>query len=270
MTNPDVEVAARAKEDFTQCCAWLRHFSSMWPAASAHKLFFEAGKCRPTRNPNIMAHLRGGLTRALVIQGGLKLADPEAGNEDRASPLRHMASLPSPSLTGGLQAVRRHLSVSNSTNTGPVFAGTDPPLAGASGMLQIPHFFWNHLSTANTINGNNLSNPGNGFTGQGIAWDDLFNFEDSTVETTTGERDAWGFQASGQGHGGGDGMYYDSHQYHQQAPTPAWSVPISMGTSYPPAPISQGEGTPGNPRSDQASISAALMSFMADMTKPNQ
>lgn len=44
MTNPNVEVAARAKEDFTQCCAWLRHFSSMWPAASAHKLFFEAGK----------------------------------------------------------------------------------------------------------------------------------------------------------------------------------------------------------------------------------
>lgn len=46
MTNPDVEIAARAKEDFTQCCAWLRHFSSMWPAASAHKLFFEAGKYR--------------------------------------------------------------------------------------------------------------------------------------------------------------------------------------------------------------------------------
>jgi len=45
MTNPDGEVAARAKEDFTQCCAWLRHFSSMWPAASAHKLFFEAGQC---------------------------------------------------------------------------------------------------------------------------------------------------------------------------------------------------------------------------------
>lgn len=44
MTNPDAEVASRAKEDFTQCCAWLRHFSSMWPAASAHKLFFEAGE----------------------------------------------------------------------------------------------------------------------------------------------------------------------------------------------------------------------------------
>lgn len=52
MTNPDVEVAARAKEDFTQCCAWLRHFSSMWPAASAHKLFFEAGEWRCAReNP---------------------------------------------------------------------------------------------------------------------------------------------------------------------------------------------------------------------------
>jgi hypothetical protein len=47
MTNPDVEVATRAKEDFTQCCTWLRHFSSMWPAASAHKLFFEAGKQYP-------------------------------------------------------------------------------------------------------------------------------------------------------------------------------------------------------------------------------
>lgn len=44
MTNSDSEVAARAKDDFTQCCAWLRHFSSMWPAASAHKLFFEAGE----------------------------------------------------------------------------------------------------------------------------------------------------------------------------------------------------------------------------------
>lgn len=214
----------------------------------------------------------GGLTHASVIQGGLKLADPEAGNEDRASPLRHMASLPSPSLTGGLQAVRRHLSVSQSTDTGPAIPSTDPPLAGASGMLQIPHFFWNHLSTANTMNGNSLNNPGNGFADHDIAWDDLFNFEDSTVDTSAGERDPWAFQASGQGQwqAAGDRPYLGSQQYQQQAPGPAWSVPISTGSPYPAALISQGNGTPGNPRSDQASISAALMSFMADMTKPIQ
>lgn len=193
-----------------------------------------------------------------VVQGGLKLADPEAGNEDAASPLRHTASIQSASLTGGLQAVRRHLSVSNASDTRPAVSTSDPPLAGASGMLQIPHFFWNHLSTATTNHGTSLKNPGFGSTGQDIAWDELFNFEDPGLDIGAGGNEAWAVQAAGGG--------YSNGNVHQ---APPWSVPIATGTSYPMVPMSQGNTVPADVRSDQAAISAALMSFMADMSKSN-
>lgn len=192
-----------------------------------------------------------------VFQGGLKLADPEAGNEDRASPLRHTATLPSPSLTGGLQAVRRHLSMSNSAGPGASVPAIDQALAGASGMLQIPHFFWNHLSTATTMNGNTFEHPSS--DGQNTTWDDLFNFEDSTIDTTAVDQEPWGIQSSGQM--GGDAGYAN------QQPAPPWSVPIAAGTSYPTASFPQRDGVSGDMRTDQAAISAALMSFMSDMTK---
>lgn len=186
-----------------------------------------------------------------VVQGGLKLADPEAGNEDATSPLRDTASLNSASLTGGLQAVRRHLSVSNASDNRPLVPTVDPSLVGASGMLQIPHFFWNHLSAAGNTN---TAGFGSGSTGQDIAWDELFNF-DPEMDTTVGNNDLWPSQAGG---------VYNNGSGHQAAP---WSVPIAAGNPYPPIPMSQGNGVTGDMRSDQAAISAALMSYMAEMSK---
>lgn len=151
-TSSNLSVAQQAREDFQQCCTWLRLFSSSWPAASAHKLFFEA-----------------------VIQGGLKLVDPNAGSADQASPLQHTSSLESPSLTGGLQAVRRHLSISHPREHRVSMSIDAPQNSMANGMLQLPHLYWNHLS--NTT----LSAP------QPVEfepWDNLFNFNNN-------EANAW-------------------------------------------------------------------------------
>jgi hypothetical protein len=174
-----------------------------------------------------------------------------------ASPLRHTASLLSPSLTGGLQAVRRHLSVSQPSDAQSTMGPVDPPLAGASGMLQIPHYFWNHLSTASTINGNGLDNPT--FDSQNMAWDDMFNFENSAVETGVNNQQPWETQSTIQTGGDGGFMY--------PPPAAGWSVPVAAGTSQTSAPLYQSSETPREMRAEQAAISTALMNLMANMTK---
>lgn len=187
-----------------------------------------------------------------MVQGGLQLADPEAGNEDRASPLRHTASLSSPSLTGGLQAVRRHLSVSEPSN----LAGTDSSSAGVGGMLQIPHFFWNQLSTAaNTSGIGSATDP----VGQDLAWDDMFNFEDTTITSSANGGLQWGSYASGLTAG-------NPRLVASLDPLP-WSVPINTGVPYPPNSFPQGLGVSAEIQSDQAAISSALINFIADMTR---
>ena len=186
------------------------------------------------------------------------MADPEAGNEDCTSPLRHTASLLSPSLTGGLQAVRRHLSVSNPSNAALPMPVMDTSSAGAGGMLQIPHFFWNHLSTA-TVNNGNFDTSGS--AGHDLAWDDMFNFGGSTVEPNVIDGDPWGMPVSGQ-------AYSNRRPENPQAPPP-WSVPIAPTVSYPSTSFPQGNGTSGEVRADQAAISSALMNFIADMSRNN-
>jgi hypothetical protein len=189
----------------------------------------------------------------------MKLADPEAGYEDRASPLRHTASLLSPSLTGGLQAVRRHLSVSNPPDGTSNAFPMDPTSTGASGMLQIPHLFWNHLTTTTATNGMSIDNPDP--LSDNMAWDDMFNFGSTTVDARMVIGDTWGPQTSVIS-GGGSGLSV------AQAPLP-WSVPIATGYSDQPASFAQSTGPSVEYRPDQAAVSSAIMNYIADMSRTN-
>ena len=117
----------------------------------------------------------------------MKLADTEAGYADRASPLTSTTAV-SPGLSGGLQAVRRHLSVSTASASKPLLpmqvqsnlrkglgkgalgqgAGDGAEVAGgmeitgtangggAGGMMLLPHIYWNQLSTAGATTQNPL------------------------------------------------------------------------------------------------------------------
>lgn len=128
-----------------------------------------------------------------------------------------------------------------------------PALGGASGMLQLPHFFWNHLSTATAA----TVPTGSDLNSQEWSWNDLLNFDDTPVEQGQG-LDLWmDTQAQAVPPAIGPTV--------SEAPTANhWAITNAAGES--PFPFPHGS-TPGNLRSDQAAISAALMSFMADMTK---
>ncbi|KAL7418775.1 hypothetical protein Q5752_006458 [Cryptotrichosporon argae] len=150
-TDPDERLSRKAKLNFAQCCIWLRDFSSSWPAASTHKLFFEG-----------------------LIQGGLKLSSPDDG--DARSPsvpdglrqmghalvspraeLRSPPSLsrpgsastacapPPPAPLGPLQPANTSSTASASGGGGG--GGGDFAVASASALFSLPQFYWNHLST---------------------------------------------------------------------------------------------------------------------------
>ncbi|BEI86712.1 hypothetical protein CcaverHIS002_0700580 [Cutaneotrichosporon cavernicola] len=111
-SDADQALAERAEMNFAQCCIWLRDCSASWPAASAHKLFFEG-----------------------LIQGGLKLS----GDKAISSP--EVAT--SPSLPEGLRAVGRNLST---TERDLPHVSMAP--AGMSNLFQLPQFYWNHLTNS--------------------------------------------------------------------------------------------------------------------------
>ncbi|CAK9784722.1 unnamed protein product [Cutaneotrichosporon oleaginosum] len=109
-SDADQALADRAKMNFAQCCIWLRDCSASWPAASAHKLFFEG-----------------------LIQGGLKLSgDAPVGSPEVAT---------SPSLPEGLRAVGRNLSTSERD-----LPRVSLPQGGISNLFQLPQLYWNHLT----------------------------------------------------------------------------------------------------------------------------
>jgi hypothetical protein len=134
----------------------------------------------------------------------------------------------------------------------------DATSAGAGGMLQIPHFFWNHLSTA-TTNSGSVDEPGS--AGQNLSWDDMFNLGGSTLESNTVDGDPWGMPVSDQVYGSGGA---ENPQF-----PPPWSIPLATTVSYPSASCPPGNGTSGEIRADQAAISSALMNFIADMSRNN-
>ncbi|OCF39477.1 hypothetical protein I317_06695 [Kwoniella heveanensis CBS 569] len=112
-TDADPSIAALAKNNFQQCCTWLRSVSASWPAASSHRLFFEgslgvvikAGLAlsstsgigsRPSRNRFSTQN------RSRTTGDALTGAEGDSESDDRSTP----------STPGGLRQMRRHLSVS--------------------------------------------------------------------------------------------------------------------------------------------------------------
>lgn len=113
-SDTDQALADRAKMNFAQCCIWLRDCSASWPAASAHKLFFEG-----------------------LIQGGLKLSSADMPDGVAMSP----DTATSPPLPEGLRAVGRNLSTSERD-----LPRVSLPPTGISSLFQLPQFYWNHLT----------------------------------------------------------------------------------------------------------------------------
>ncbi|WWD15628.1 hypothetical protein CI109_100050 [Kwoniella shandongensis] len=175
-TNPDHNIAHKAKVNFAQCCIWLRDFSKSWPAASSHRVFFEG-----------------------LIQGGLRISTndpsratsrPEAkkmGNSSNTPTLTDNDDPSSPSIPDGLRAVRRHLSISevaaptpsataSSMSTedqaslvSPVTTMSNDPTINPASLFQLPQVYWNHLH----------STSGTGTTGtSGTTWNSDFDLGD--------------------------------------------------------------------------------------------
>ncbi|WVQ81730.1 hypothetical protein IAT38_003855 [Cryptococcus sp. DSM 104549] len=135
----DRALANRAKLNFSQCCLWLREFSSSWAAASAHRVFFEG-----------------------LIRGGLQLSSPE---ELEATAADKIPSAPgdtsSPSVSEGLRAIHRQLTTtdpssksnpgtSSSSRAQPALPHPSPSrhvdnLAPAN-LFQLPQYYWNQLA----------------------------------------------------------------------------------------------------------------------------
>ncbi|RSH91638.1 hypothetical protein EHS25_009007 [Saitozyma podzolica] len=203
-TNP--QLSQRAKDNFSQCCIWLRDFSSSWPAASAHKLFFEA-----------------------VIQGGMKLSS----NADEYVVTPSSATLgTSPSMTEGIQAIRRTLSI---VEPSAVQAATTTN--GPSTLLQLPQYYWNHLQGAST---QVPATP---------AWEDLLNFTTSP-EVETSLLAGWDANMTGPNR-----VTVDT--------TMDWLAGTGVGTEQGPG----GGFLSGVATMDQAEISSALMRYMMDAAK---
>ncbi|KAK4688185.1 hypothetical protein P7C73_g1927, partial [Tremellales sp. Uapishka_1] len=117
-TSTDSALAHLSKVNFSQCCLWLREVSSSWPAASAHKVFFEG-----------------------LIRGGLQLSSPEDAPAP-ADPSPSTEASVSSSVPDGLRNIRRNLSMSEQPP-----ASTSPANPTLTSLFQLPQFYWNHLST---------------------------------------------------------------------------------------------------------------------------
>lgn len=141
-TDPDETLAHRAKVNFAQCCIWLRDFSASWPAASAHKVFFEG-----------------------LIQGGLRISSGDLEPET-TSPDQPAFSPETPNMPEELRVMGRNLSTGRGSSiagaTPATVSGTPGSTAGAPAsaqplpdalptpgpsLFQLPQFYWNHLTT---------------------------------------------------------------------------------------------------------------------------
>ncbi|OXB38001.1 hypothetical protein J007_02228 [Cryptococcus neoformans] len=121
--SSDPALANRAKINFSQCCLWLREFSSSWASASAHRVFFEG-----------------------LIRGGLHLSSPEdnqQGTEDQNAGQIE----PPPFIEDGLRAVQQQFAsnATQQTYTIPTLMENPTDLAPVN-LFQLPQYYWNHLS----------------------------------------------------------------------------------------------------------------------------
>ncbi|KIR26992.1 hypothetical protein I309_04159 [Cryptococcus deuterogattii LA55] len=121
--SSDPALANRAKINFSQCCLWLREFSSSWASASAHRVFFEG-----------------------LIRGGLHLSSPEDDQEGAESENTGQIE-PPPLIEDGLRAVRQQFTSSDTLQayTIPTLMENPTDLAPIN-LFQLPQYYWNHLS----------------------------------------------------------------------------------------------------------------------------
>jgi hypothetical protein len=164
----------------------------------------------------------------------------------------------SPSMTEGIQAIRRTLSVVE-----PSAAQAVTTTNGPSTLLQLPQYYWNHLQGAST---QVPATP---------AWEDLLNFTTSPeVETTllagwdtnmTGPNGVTGNDnANGNGANGTNGIGSGpAAQLTHVDTTMDWLAGTGVGTEQGPG----GGFLSGVATMDQAEISSALMRYMMDAAK---
>lgn len=179
-----------------------------------------------------------------MIQGGSSLAE----NQAKGTPILSdsPSNAVSSSLPEGLQAVRRNLSV----------AETTPATSGPSAMLQLPGLYWNHLNlpaAPMTFDPSSLVNPFEV---------DLHPAAQVQPTPVNSQQYAWQPQTSSAAeldHSASDATRaLDSILGEASTDTLDWSMfdlPFNTAT-----PTSQ-------PPPDQSAIQAALMSFMANAAK---
>jgi hypothetical protein len=161
----------------------------------------------------------------------------------------------SPSMTEGIQAIRRTLSI---VEPSAVQAATTTN--GPSTLLQLPQYYWNHLQGAST---QVPATP---------AWEDLLNFTTSP-EVETSLLAGWdanmtgpnGVTVNGNVNGNGTGGIGNgpAAQLTQVDTTMDWLAGTGVGTEQGPG----GGFLSGVATMDQAEISSALMRYMMDAAK---
>lgn len=293
-SDSDEEVAHRARVNFAQCCIWLRDFSSSWPAASAHKVFFEA-----------------------LIQGGLKLSSGELAAGPSELPDKGVGISPasdmspavanSPSIPESLRAMGRHLAGSSgSAPPTPAQRPMGPPtrtgggsgsgtanaagVAGAStssgpvpSLFQLPQFYWNHLMSnpsgepgaATASSGADTSPPeGGGVTGRAsdpMPWEwDLGDMVG--VPATTGAAPAAGGGGSADmslpQNGWATGGALDTNgQAQGMGGVPFAMSGAGVGTGGAGGEWSQDPAFMSTGAADQAAIHAAFLQYMLEAAK---
>lgn len=252
-SSPDPAIAHRAKLNFAQCCIWLRDFSSSWPAASAHKLFFEG-----------------------LIQGGLKLSSGDMFREDQ-TPESEPRADHGVTITEGIRSMGRNLADGEEDDPRQRSAGGSghelgQPISQSSqlamgqsqqgiqpqpNLFNISQFYWNHLTTTEPAPAEWELDPGLGLQ------QNVFGNSGEQMQPAAGQRGANNNTQPVQFSGPSQGNYLDSNQQ--------WGAntggQAGQGGNGGTGGNGGGGGGGGAEGSDQAAIYAALMSYMVEAAK---
>lgn len=247
-SDPDEELAHRAKVNFAQCCIWLRDFSSSWPAASAHKVFFEA-----------------------LIHGGLKLSSGDLDDTTGPagpSPVSTVSpAVNSPSLPEGLRTMGRNLAGGSQPPTpvqrsmGPPATPGSAPTPGGPSLFQLPQFYWNNIMSEGG------AGPSDAPSGATMPWEwDLSDLGSTPV--TLPQNDWNGSMGAQQGMNAGP----SGSNGNDMGNGPPFTIPGTQGGTGEWNNASFMGGSGGGTASDQAAqaaIYSQLMSYMVEAAKGN-
>ncbi|WWC93542.1 hypothetical protein V866_000377 [Kwoniella sp. B9012] len=252
-TNSDIQSANLAKTNFAQCCKWLRDFSSSWPAASSHRLFFEG-------------LIKGGLKMATTPSGPVSTREQhssvaaQTGRRDsgHSDLLLQPEAIATPTTPDGLRSIRRNLSISEDESnrddqlqilsdtatavsgfnpTSAVLGGTTGISSSPSALFQLPQIYWNSLNTST-----------NAASNDGSSWDPLNNFDFDSANALGAEMTA------------GVSVPYEE--------TPAlnteWQLPFNSGRESGQDPMLASGSDPNTV------VQSALMAFMMQAARGSQ